>query len=48
MQHRSIARDTPLARLGSIIADLSELIDRDFDGYVGRPLVITLVLARKN
>ena len=28
--------------------DLSELIDRDFDGYVVRPLVITLVLGRRN
>lgn len=31
----------------ALIADLSDLIDADFDGYVVRPLVITLVLGRK-
>jgi hypothetical protein len=31
----------------ALIADLSHLIDTDFDGYVVRPLVITLVLGRK-
>jgi SAM-dependent methyltransferase len=31
----------------ALIADLSALIDAEFDGYVVRPLVITLVTARK-
>lgn len=30
----------------ALIADLCELIDREFDGYVVRPLVITLVAGR--
>lgn len=36
----------PVNQREALIADLSELIDRDFDGYVVRPLVITLVLGR--
>jgi len=37
----------PKAAREALIADLRELIDREFDGYVVRPLVITLLLARR-
>jgi len=37
----------PRAARERLIGDLCELINREFDGYVVRPLVITLVVARR-
>ncbi len=37
----------PREQREALIADLCALIDAEFDGYVVRPLVITLILARK-
>jgi hypothetical protein len=31
-----------------MIAELCEMIDREFDGYVVRPLVIALAMARRS